>query len=64
MNFNVDAWWLDFHRGYNNGRYKDKRAAKETLYAFMESLGPAATKEDYDKFDKMITYIEKIYKDI
>ena len=26
----------------------------------MESLGPAATKADYDKFDRMITYIERI----
>ena len=59
LNFNVDAWWLDFHRGYNNGRYKDKRQARETLYAFMDSLGPAATTEDYTKFNSMIQYIEK-----
>lgn len=59
LNFNVDAWWLDFHRGYNNGRYKDKRQARETLYSFMNSLGPSATTEDYTRFNSMIQYIEK-----
>ena len=58
LNYNVDAWWLNFHKRYNNGEFKDKQTAKTTLYGFMETLGPAATKEDKDNFNKLFSYVD------
>ena len=59
LNYNVDAWWLNFHKRYNNGEFKDKQTAKTTLYSFMETLGPAATKEDIDNFNRLFSYVDK-----
>ncbi len=59
LNYNVDAWWLNFHKRYNNGEFKDKQQAKTTLYGFMETLGPAATKEDVDNFNRLFNYVDK-----
>ncbi len=58
LNYNVDAWWLNFHKRYNNGEFKDKQTAKTTLYGFMETLGPAATKEDIDNFNRLFKYVD------
>jgi len=58
LNYNVDAWWLNFHKRYNNGEFKDKQQAKTTLYGFMETLGPAATKEDVDNFNRLFNYVD------
>ena len=59
LNYNVDAWFLNFHKRYNNGEFKDKRQARTTLYGFMESLGPSATKEDLASFNRLMTYVDK-----
>mgnify|MGYP003132775379 CR=1 FL=1 len=59
LNYNVDAWFLNFHKRYNNGEFKDKRQARTTLYGFMESLGPSATKEDLANFNRLMTYVDK-----